>query len=331
MFCSNCGAQLPPNGICSKCGVPATNMTFNGHMQGQPVTPQQQFYNPNPMYVQYQGSQQGYGQPYVPQINVAIGGIRDPKMVAGIGATIKESCGSMMMVLVALFATVAMIFSFIEMFYIAGSGIYSMTGEAFTNAIVVFATRCMPFLLFAIGAWMVTFNGYGTHHKRIYNDNSCMNTSGFSTIQAGAIVALIPTITISIMMIFMIFMVLIVGVAETFGIEHAMDEDIFVATITIILATLMLVVMIILSSSIISQMAKIKHAIRGRNYESISVLAPVLLFIMAAFQIVLLVFYAAEGEIFRTLLAGVYAIWYAFAGCAFLYIRSKVNTYILGH
>ena len=114
MYCSNCGAQLPENGVCAHCGVPATNMTFTGHLQGKPVVPQQSFYNPNPMYVQYQGSNQGFGQSYGIQQNVAIKGEKDPKIVAGVGAIIKDSSASMMMLMVALLTTAAMIFSYIE-------------------------------------------------------------------------------------------------------------------------------------------------------------------------------------------------------------------------
>ncbi len=331
MFCSNCGAQLPPNGVCTQCGVPATNMTYNGHMQGRPVTPQQQFYNPNPMYVQYQGPQQGYGQPFVPQENVAIRGIKEPRLVAGIGATIKEGCGSMMMVILALLTTLATVFSFIEMFYMASSTYDS--DEAVLSGMVVFSVRVIPFVIFAIGAWMITFQGFASYHKKLYNDNACMHTSGFSTVQAGAIVALIPTSCIAVFMVFISFMLLLVGVAAA-GVDEVvfdstMPMDAFGVTVFILLVTVMLILMIILSSSLISQMAKIKHAIRGRNYENISVLTSVLLFIMAIFQIITLVFAAVEEEVFATILAGVYAIWYAFAGCTFLYIRSKVNSFIL--
>lgn len=329
MFCSNCGAQLPPNGICSQCGVPATNMTFNGNMQGRPVTPQQQFYNPNPMYVQYQGPQQGYGQPYVPQVNVAIKGIKDPKMVAGIGATIKDSCGSVMMVIVSLFATIAMVFSFVELFYTVRYSGYGVGDIAIPKAAVVFFVRCVPFVLFSIGAWMVTFQGYGAYYKKLYNDGACMHTSGFSTIQAGAIVGLIPASLIAIFTAFLSFMVFIVGAFDT---DYYTSENyILDVMVVVMLTTIVLVVMIILLSSIINQMAKIKHAIRGRNYESISVLSSVLLFVMAAIQIVLLVFFAMEKEVLAILIEGAYAVWYALAGCAFLYIRSKVNNYILGH
>lgn len=329
MFCSNCGAPLPENGICTKCGVKATNMTFTGNVQGQPVAPQQQFYNPNPMYVQYQGSNFGYGQPFVPQENVAIKGIKDPKMVSGIAATIKDSCGSMVMVLAALFLTVAMIFSFIEVIYSASSATYRTEDVvALSNVIAIFA-RCIPFTIFTIGAWMVVFQGYGTYDRRMYNDYSCMSTSGFSTIQAGGIVMLVPTIAFSLFMLFIMFMTMIAGAVSVFGDETGLGEDVGFAFLCLFIAVLMLIFVIILASSLISQMSKIKHAIRGRNYESISVLLPVFLFIMAAVQIISLVYSAWEADIVWTLISGVYALCYSVVACAFLYVRSRANSFIM--
>ncbi len=327
MFCSNCGAQLPPNGVCSRCGVPAANMTFNGRMQGQPVTPQQSFYNQNPMYVQYQGPQQGYGQPYMIQENVAIRGIKDPRMVAGIGATIKDGCGSMMMVIVSLLTTLAMIFSYIQTFYLPSSNWYYDDDMSVAITLMLICVRCIPFTLFTIGAWMVTFQGYANFNKKIYNTNSCMHTSGFTTVQTGAILSLIPTAIITFIYGFIVFMAFFAGMSIAFGVRYNEDYITTVLFVFIIILAV-LILMIVLDASIISQMAKIKHAINGRNYESISMLLPVLLFIMAALQIISLVSSAIEGEIFTILISAVFAIWYSFVGCTVLYIRSRVNNYI---
>lgn len=331
MFCSNCGAELPPNGICIKCGVPAQNMTFTGNMQGRPVVPQQEFYNPNPMYVQYQGPQQGYGygQPYVQQENVAIGGIKDPKLVAGIGAVIKDSCGSMMTVIAALLTTVAMIFSFLEIYYVADSYVSADADMSIMASLMLIVVRCIPFIMFTIGLWMITFHGYGTYRGNYYNNRACMETSGFSTVQAGAIIALVATACFGVLVVMMLFMVSIVGVGMSFGATKA-DEDVLYIIFGGLIITVALIVMIIMQSSVISQMSKIKHAIRGRNYESISMLLPVLLFVMAVVQVINLIFSAINGEVIALLISGVYALCYAFIGCTLLYIRGRVNSYISG-
>ncbi len=328
MFCSNCGTPLPPNGVCTNCGVPATNMMFDGRMQGQPVVPQQAFYNPNPMYVQYQGPQQGYGQPYVRQENVAIRGIKDPKLVAGIGATIKNSCGSMMMVMAALLTTIVMIFSYIEVFYISASSSYD-EDVTIMSAMFVFFVMSIPFTLLTIGMWMITFQGFGTYNSKMYNDNRCMNTSGFSTVQASAIVALVPVACITVLFALTTCMMLFVGTVSMLGFDAASAEDVVIVTVAMVLLLTLLILMIIIYSSIISQMAKIKHAVRGRNYERISLLLPVLLFILTTFQIIGIVFSAVESDIFTLIASGIYAIWYAFMGCTILYLRSRVDNYIL--
>ena len=327
MFCSNCGAPLMPNGVCSRCGVPATNMTFNGYTQGQPVAPQQSFYNPNPMYVQYQGPQQGYGQqPYYPQPNVAIKGIKDPGIVAGIGGIIKEKCGSMMMVIVSLLTTLAMIFSFIQLFYIPSGNLYGDIENITVAKLVIIFMQCIPFTLFTIGVWMVTFHGFGNYQKRLYNSNACMHTSGFSTIQAGAICALIPTAIITLIVGMFAFIILFMGTLAAFGIEH--DEGYIIGIIIgVFLIMTYFILMIVLESSVISQMAKMKHAINGRNYESISLLLPILLFIMAVFYILTIVSTAVVGEIFMTIISSVFAIWYIFTACMLLNLRGKINNY----
>lgn len=328
MFCSNCGAPLPPNGICMNCGVPAPNMMFDGNLQGQPVVPQQPYYNPNPMYVQYQGPQQGYGQPYIQQENVAIKGIKDPKLLAYIGMIIKDSCGSMMMVFAALLTTVAMIFSYIDVFYICGQSSYD-EDVAVLSAVTILFAMAIPFTLFTIGMWLTVFQGFGTYRKCSYNDKACMYTSGFSTIQAGAIVALVPTACVGALFIFVAFMTMIAGVAVTFGTNNVHAEDVAIVSLAMIIILGIVTLLIVCYSSIISQMSKIKHAIRGRNYESISLLLPVFLFIFAVFQVICLIFMAIDGEIFRTIISGIYAIWYTFTGCMLLYTRSRVNSYIL--
>lgn len=330
MYCSNCGAPLPENGICTNCGVPAQNMTYTGNFQGKPVMPQQQFYNPNPMYVQYQGSSMGVGQNYVQQENVAIKGIKDPRIVAGIGTVIKDCSGSMLMVMVALLTTVAMIFSYMEIVYITGNASYDMMDTVeVTNAIGVFM-RCIPLTVFAIGAWMIVFNGHGTYAKKFYNDRACMSTAGYSTIQAGGIVLLIPTILFSVVMMFILFMIMLIGAASVFGTVDGLGADTMIVILYDIVAVVATVIVIIIASSLISQISKIKHAIRGRNYESISLLLPVLLFIMAALQMVSLVYSASEKEVFGVLLSGVYALWYAMIACSFLYLRSRINEFVSG-
>jgi hypothetical protein len=328
MFCSNCGAQLMPNGVCPRCGVPATNMTFNGYTQGQPVTPQQPFYNPNPMYVQYQGPQQGYGQqPYYRQENVAIRGIKDPRVVAGIGSIIKDSCGSMLMVMVSLLTTLAMIFSYIQLFYIPSESLYTDIDDITVAVLVIIFMQCIPFTLFTIGAWIVTFHGFVNYQKKLYNSNACMHTSGFSTIQAGAICALIPTVIITLIVGMTAFVILFMGAMVVVGVRY--DEGyIILVIITVLLLVVFFILMIVLESSLISQMAKIKHAINGRNYESISLLLPILLFIMAVFYIFSIISTAVAGEIFMTITSSVFAIWYIFTACTLLYTRTRINNYI---
>ncbi|MBQ8730163.1 MAG: hypothetical protein IJY81_03120 [Lachnospiraceae bacterium] len=326
MYCSNCGAQLPENGVCAHCGVPATNMTFTGHLQGKPVVPQQSFYNPNPMYVQYQGSNQGLGQSYGIQQNVAIKGEKDPKIVAGVGAIIKDSSASMMMLMVALLTTAAMIFSYIELFNYAGVEYYMDGYLASANVLSVFV-KCIPFTLFAIGAWMIVFYGHGTYDSRLYNDRACMNTAGFSTVQAGGIFMLVVTVIDLYFALFLLLTSMIVAMGVSVGVDEANVALFVFLYITIV--TALIVTTIIVAATIISQMSKIKHAIRGRNYESISLILPVVLFIMASLHVILLVQSAWYKDVFGTLSSGVYALWYALVACAFLYIRNRANSYIL--
>ncbi len=328
MFCSNCGAQLPPNGVCAQCGVKATNMTFDGYTQGQPVVPQQSFYNPNTMYVQYQAPQQAYGQPYIPQQNVAIGGIKDPSLVAGIGATIKNGCGSMMMVFASLFVTLAMIFSFIQMIYATSSAGYGVEDEAIFVSMILFFLYSVPLILFTIGMWVVTFQGFGTYRKKFFNDKACMGTSGFSTIQSGGIVALVAIVPIGLFLIFGLFVVMIFGVGAGTGFGADTTEFTLDVFLLMMILTVIFVLMIIMYSSIISQMSKIKHAIRGRNYESISVLLPVLLFIMALVHCISLVYSAIYEDVLGIITSAVYLLSFSFVGCTLLYLRSKVNGYI---
>ena len=329
MYCSNCGAPLPENGICTNCGVPAQNMTFTGNMQGRPAVPQQPFYNPNPMYVQYQGSNMGCGQPYVQQENVAIRGIKDPNLVARIGGAIKESCGSMMMVMVALLVTVAMIFSFVDVIYTLSNATYFSQDNAMIYSLISLMMRCIPFVFFTIGAWMIVFQGYGTYNGKMYGSNACMSTSGFSTIQAGGILLVVEAGVFALLCLFLIFMAMIAGTAASFENDSVLGNDAAEVLVGSIFIAIALTLMIIMSSSLISQMSKIKHAIRGRNYENISVLLPVLLFIMASLQIVSLVYSAYEGEIFDTLICGIFALSYAVAACGLLYVRSKANSCIM--
>lgn len=330
MYCSNCGAPLPENGICTNCGVPAQNMTFTGHFQGNPVAPQQQFNNPNPMYVQYQGSNQGIGQPYMQQENAAIRGIKDPKLVANIGAIIKDCSGSMMMVMVALLTTIAMIFSYIELIYSAQNAAYILHDTVeIVNVAWVFV-KCIPFTIFAVGAWLIVFHGYGAYERKLYNDRACMNTAGFSTVQAGGIVMLVPTIIFAVFMAFMLVMMLFAGAISTFDeTDSIAKRDIMYTALLAIIVILGLVVMIIMAAALISQMSKIKHAIRGRNYESISLLLPVLLFIMAGLQLISLMYSAFTADLFATLITGIYALWYAMVACCLLYFRSRIKDYIM--
>ena len=127
--------------------------------------------------------------------------------------------------------------------------------------------------------------------------------------------------------LFLILTSMIVAMGVSVGVDEA-NEALFVF-LYITIVTALIVTTIIVAATIISQMSKIKHAIRGRNYESISLILPVVLFIMASLHVILLVQSAWYKDVFGTLSSGVYALWYALVACAFLYIRNRANSYIL--
>ena len=333
MFCSNCGSQMSDNGICPNCGSKATNTLFTGNMQGQPVIPQQQFYNPNPMYVQYVGPTYGVGNPNMTQqMNVAIRGIKDQRILGGIGNIIKNCSGSMMMVMVALITTVVAIFSYINMVYIGANGMFGDLEASGLGAAYSFFFNCIPYTLFAIGGWCIVFSGYGTYTKKAMNDNACMGTAGFSCIQAGAIASVVVTGFVTLYTIVIFFMLLIggvgfMGLSDGEFYKYDMSEY-FIMVFAMIILMIVEIFSILTSASAINQMSNLKHGIIGRNYEKMSIFLPVMLYLTSILNIIVFVIFAVQGFWFEALVPVINAIWGIMAGSILLSTRTRIDSYV---